>query len=366
MVQALDNLQNAVGIDANVKDNGTEIAYAIYVLARNRKAAISDLRYYADTMLSSFPTPLSKAQLAAALALYGDAQRSRNVFLDATQMSQKDAVMKVSFVRSDYGSTLRDGAAVLALATEARPVPPIVPDLTKLVAKEWQKKGNTSTQEQTWMLLAARALQTGDEDLKLDIDGKAHTGAYSARLTGEQLLSDPVTVTNQTAQPISATVTTVAAPKQPLSASSQGFTIERSFYTLDGEEANVSQVKQNERYVVVLKVTETNSWPTKMMVTDLLPAGFEIDNPGLVNSAQLSNFDFLPEIEPAHVEFRSDRFAAAIDRTADDTSEVALAYVVRAVTPGIYDMPGANVEDMYRPQFFARTATGRMEVEAAQ
>jgi uncharacterized protein YfaS (alpha-2-macroglobulin family) len=366
MVQALDNLQNSVGIDANVKDNGTEIAYAVYVLARNRKAAISDLRYYADTMLSSFPTPLSKAQLAAALALYGDAQRSRNVFLDAMQMSQKDAVTKVSFVRSDYGSTLRDGAGVLALATEARPVPPIVADLTKLVAREWQKKGNTSTQEQTWMLLAARALQTGDEDLKLGIGGAAHTGAYSARLTGEDLLSHPVTVTNQTAAPISATVTTVAAPKEPLPASSEGFTIERSFYTLSGEEANISQVKQNERYVVVLKVNETNSWPTKMMVTDLLPAGFEIDNPGLVNSAQLSNFDFLPEIDPAHVEFRSDRFAAAIDRSADDTSEIALAYVVRAVTPGTYDMPGANVEDMYRPQFFARTATGRMEVEAAQ
>jgi uncharacterized protein YfaS (alpha-2-macroglobulin family) len=102
------------------------------------------------------------------------------------------------------------------------------------------------------------------------------------------------------------------------------------------------------------------------MITDLLPAGFEIDNPGLVNSAQLSNFDFLPEVTPAHVEFRYDRFAAAIDRGADDTDEVDLAYVVRAVTPGTYDLPGANVEDMYRPQFFARTATGRMEVEAAK
>ncbi len=366
MVQALDNLQNSVGIDANIKDNGNEISYAVYVLARNRKAAISDLRYYADTMLSSFPTPLAKAHIAAALALYGDAQRSRNTFLDAMQMAEKDAVTKVSFLRSDYGSSLRDGAAVLALATEARPVPPIVPDLTKLVVREWQKKGNTSTQEQTWMLLAARALQTGDEDLKLVVDGAPHTGAYNARLTGDELLAHPITVTNQTAQPISATVTTIAAPKQPLTASSQGFTIERSFYTFGGEEANISQVKQNERYVVVLKVNESNSWPSKMMITDLLPAGFEIDNPGLVNSAQLSNFDFLQEVNPAHVEFRSDRFAAAVDRAADETGEITLAYVVRAVTPGTYDMPGANVEDMYRPQFFARTATSRMEVEAAK
>ena len=58
MVQALENLQNSLSYDVNVKDQGNEIAYALYVLARNRKAAISDLRYYADTKLAEFPTPL--------------------------------------------------------------------------------------------------------------------------------------------------------------------------------------------------------------------------------------------------------------------------------------------------------------------
>ena len=57
-MQALENLQNSLSYDVNVKDQGNEIAYALYVLARNRKAAISDLRYYADTKLAEFPTPL--------------------------------------------------------------------------------------------------------------------------------------------------------------------------------------------------------------------------------------------------------------------------------------------------------------------
>jgi uncharacterized protein YfaS (alpha-2-macroglobulin family) len=35
---------------------------------------------------------------------------------------------------------------------------------------------------------------------------------------------------------------------------------------------------------------------------------------------------------------------------------------VRAVTPGNYAHPAASVEDMYRPELSARTATGRMEV----
>ncbi|MGH7003714.1 MAG: alpha-2-macroglobulin family protein, partial [Alphaproteobacteria bacterium] len=49
LVQALENLQNSLSYDVNIKDQGNEIAYALYVLARNRKAAISDLRYYSDT-----------------------------------------------------------------------------------------------------------------------------------------------------------------------------------------------------------------------------------------------------------------------------------------------------------------------------
>ena len=71
-------------------------------------------------------------------------------------------------------------------------------------------------------------------------------------------------------------------------------------------------------------------------------------------------------MQAAHTEFRSDRFVAAFDRTANDNREITFAYVVRAVTPGTFDHPAATVEDMYRPQLSARTATGRMQVTAAR
>jgi uncharacterized protein YfaS (alpha-2-macroglobulin family) len=362
MVQALENLQNSLSANTNVRDNGSEIAYALYVLARNKRASISDLRYYADTMLKDFATPLAKAQLAAALALYGDAQRSRNIFVDALQAAQQQAAKPVSFARNDYGSSLRDGAAILALAAETTPVPPIVPELASVVSKDWQTRRYTSTQEQAWMLLAARALQNGDEGLTLDINGAAQKGAYMATTTGEALTSHPVTVTNTSKDALSVNVTTVAAPAQPLPAGGDGFTIERHYYTLAGEEVNVSEAKQNERYVVVLHVVANNDWPQRILVTDLLPAGLEIDNPSMVSSAQLANFDWLTDIQPAHVEFRYDRFVSAFDLASGAERDLTFAYVVRAVTPGVYDHPAASVEDMYRPQFSARTALGRMEV----
>jgi uncharacterized protein YfaS (alpha-2-macroglobulin family) len=314
--------------------------------------------------LGDFPTPLAKAQLASALSLYGDAARSKTVF--GASLSMAAATTKVSLSRADYGSVLRDGAASLALAAESRPVPAVVPQLASAVSKAWDAKAYTSTQEQAWMLLAARALKGEDKDVKLDINGSLEQGGYSKGMSGDALLQSPVKITNASKDTVTAVVTTVAPPAQPLPAGGEGFDIKKTYYSMDGEEVNISEATQNERYVVVLTVTPKNKWESRLIMTDLLPSGFEIDNPSLVNSAALSNFDWLPETEAAHTEFRYDRFVAAFDQADGDNSEITLAYVVRAVTPGTYDNPAASVEDMYRPQFSARTATGRMEVRAAQ
>ncbi len=362
MLQALSNLQNSLSYDMDVEDRGSEIAYALYVLARNKKASVGDLRYYADTKLEAFSSPMAVAQLAASLSLYGDAQRAESTFQAALQLAKTNT--EHDWYRSDYGSRLRDGAAMLALAAESKPMPSVVPQLISLVGAERQAARWTSTQDDAWMLLAARALRSNAADMKLTVNGAPHTGLYAERFDGSDLVDSPVVIANAGSSAVQAVVTAVAAPAEPLPAGGDGFAIERTYYTLDGNEANVTEVNQNERYVVVLKVTEQNSWPSRVLVSDLLPAGFEIDNPGLVNSASLTNFPWLDQTEAAHLEFRDDRFVAAFDRNGDSGREVTLAYVVRAVTPGVYAHPAASVEDMYRPQFSARTATGMMEVKA--
>lgn len=362
MTNALSNLQNQLSYTTDVSERGTEIAYALYVLARNRKAPIGDLRYYADTRLEEFTSPMARAQLAAALALYGDNQRADTVFASALRRAQGDTA--TNFNRSDYGSSLRDGAAMLALAAETRPSPGTVPAMVRFVTQQKNNARWTSTQEEAWMLLAARAVQASGDAIRLDVDGAPHTGIFARRVAGESLQDNPITVTNRGDEPVDAVVTTVAAPVDPLPAGGNGFTITRSYYTLDGEEATVSEAAQNERFVVVLRVNEANTWPSRVAVTDLLPAGFEIDNPRLVGSAELANFDWLAEPEAAHFEFRDDRFVAAFDRNGGGSFQVA--YVVRAVTPGVYAHPAAVVEDMYRPQFNGRTAAGMVEVVAGR
>jgi uncharacterized protein YfaS (alpha-2-macroglobulin family) len=259
---------------------------------------------------------------------------------------------------------------MLALAAETKPAPALIPAMIRLVSAERGNVRNndyhTSTQEKAWLLLAARAIKAGTEAISIEVNGSPHSGPFARHLEGMELQDHPVTVTNRGDHAVDAVVTTVAAPAQPLPAGGDGFSITRSYYTLDGQETDIAEAQQNQRYVVVLKVTEENSWPSRVLVTDLLPAGFEIDNPSLVGSAQLSNFDWLGSTEVAHTEFRDDRFVAAFNRGGSEDHEMTLAYVVRAVTPGVYVLPAASVEDMYRPQFSARTATGRLEVKPAK
>ena len=69
LARVVDNLQNRLAYTTDVGASGSEIAYGLYVLARNGVAPIGDLRYLADTKLSSLATPIAKSQLAAALAL---------------------------------------------------------------------------------------------------------------------------------------------------------------------------------------------------------------------------------------------------------------------------------------------------------
>ena len=215
------------------------------------------------------------------------------------------------------------------------------------------------------MVLAARAL--AKETLALDINGQAIKTAVYRSYKAEEMTGQPLRITNTGEAPVQAVISVSGSPVTPEPAASNGFKIERAYYTLDGEAADISKVKQNDRFAVVLKITEAKPEYGHIMVSDYLPAGLEIDNPKLVSSGETGTLGWIEDAaEPVNSEFRDDRFAAAFDRTEKSPAVFTVAYVVRAVSPGQYVLPQAYVEDMYRPDRFGRTATGRVEVTAAK
>ena len=112
---ALDRLRNVVATTTDPsKNGGTDLAYALYVLARNGAAPIGDLRYLADAKLDALATPIAKAQIAAALALAGDRARAERVYAAALAASAAVAA------RSRQPPGLRLGFARCRRARHAR------------------------------------------------------------------------------------------------------------------------------------------------------------------------------------------------------------------------------------------------------
>jgi uncharacterized protein YfaS (alpha-2-macroglobulin family) len=363
---ALERLQNfAVNAPEPSKDGGRELAYAFYVLARNGLAPLGDLRYIADAKLDDIATPIAQAQIAAALGMLGDRVRADRAYAAALNSIAPRPQLQL-FSRSDYGSILRDAAALVTLASEGGAPKPTVINAVQRVEAARGLSTYTSTQEQAWMVLAARALEKDAPGMSLDIAGETHKGPLYRTFRAADLGSN-LKIANTGDAPVQAVVSVSGAPVTPEPAAERGFKIERLYYTLDGKPANPANVKQNQRFAVVLKVTEPQPQYGRIILADYLPAGFEIDNPRLVSSGDTGTLSWIENAAaPAYSEFRDDRFTAAFDRKAGDKSVFTVAYVVRAVSPGRYVLPQAYVEDMYRPDRFGRTGTGGIEVESAR
>ncbi|MGB7691295.1 MAG: alpha-2-macroglobulin, partial [Pseudolabrys sp.] len=332
---AIDRLRNYVaGAAEPSRNGGRELAYALYVLARNGAAPIGDLRYIADVKLSDVATPIAKAQIAAALAMVGDKARADNAYLAAL-----DAIApqpKLDLGRADFGSALRDAAALVTLASEGRAPQKTIDDAVLRIDTARTLAASTSTQENAWLVLAARALAKQLNSISLNVNGETRQGALYRNLRPDDLASS-YAVQNNGDGNVQTVVSVNGSPLAPEPAAESGFKIERSYHTLAGEAADPSKARQNQRFVVVLKVTEPQPQFGRVIVADYLPAGFEIDNPRLVSSGETGALDWIADgAEPVHSEFRDDRFTAAFDRVADASPVFTVAYVVRAVSPGRY------------------------------
>ncbi len=361
METALSNLRNRIAYAGDFERGGDALAYAMLVLAREGRASIGNLRYFADARSGSLTTPLAKAQLGGALAAYGEQQRADRLFRLASAQIETAQATKAVW-RDDYGSHLRDAAAVLALGVEAGSDAVNREVLADQISPLGQSYRRTSTQEKVWTLLAAHAL-AGDAADGITVDGSAVTGPLVRVFDRETIGARTVVVENTGEDRVEAVLTTFGVPSEPPIAGGNGFEIERRYYTLEGEEVTPDAVAQNDRLVAVLTVNATDAPAGRLMVDDPLPAGFEIDNPSLLRAGEIAGLDWLSVRNAEMTEFRSDRFLAAVD--ARDGERFELAYIVRAVSPGRFYHPAASVEDMYRPELRANTDAGQVEVIGA-
>ncbi|MCH2163713.1 MAG: alpha-2-macroglobulin family protein [Marinovum sp.] len=347
---ALDNLGNRVSAAQDLERDGAGLSYAMMVLAREGRAQLSDLRYFADEKAAQLTAPLASAHLGTALALYGEPRRSDRLFVQANA-SLSDTTTQGW--RDDYGTGLRDTAGVYALSTQIQST---ALDRTALARRLARADGPMSSQEAAWMLMAAHEARGALADASVTIDGVALDQASAARFAPGNVPRD---ITNNSENELAIVVTSQGRRAGPTEASGNGFRITRRYFSPNGAPIGGS-FEVGERYIVVLDVMSTGASTGRIMINDPFPAGLEVDNPNLIRSGDISGLKWLKPTPIVHSEFRTERFLAAVDLRKMEPVQVA--YAVRAVSPGTFSHPAASAEDMYRPTLRGTTASAQVDV----
>ena len=198
--------------------------------------------------------------------------------------------------------------------------------------------------------------------MNLAIDGRTHssTGA-PVRTTLAAGDPDGLTIANRGTTPVRVIESRRGVPAVAQDPVRQGFEIRRRYFTLEGGAVDPAAIRQNDRLVVLVEGKAAGSGNREALVVDLLPAGLEIENAAL-GGTDKHRFTFLPPLSrPLFEAARDDRHVAALDIRGRRRG-FALAYVVRAVTPGRFVNPGSFVEDMYKPRYRALAKTGWLDI----
>lgn len=327
--------------------------YRLYVLALVDKGRPGAARVLAER-IDAVPTPLAKAQLGAALALAHDQPRAEATFAAALAAPAR------RWWAYDYGTALRDQVATALLLKESGLAGDRLQRLLAAMPGADLSADTLSTQEQAWAAAAGAVLGRNGTPARIALDGRDLPPApvVSVALTG------PATARNLSDRPIWGAVSVTGVPAAALPPARAQMRITRQFKTLDGQALDLDHLKQNTVFVLVLEGKSEDGQPHRVMLQHGLPAGWEIagrlaggDAPGMAWLGKLSE----PEAQPA----ADDRYAAVVALTAEKP-DFRLAVRVRAVTPGTYELPGAEVADMYRPGVFARQAAGRITVQGTE
>jgi len=341
-------------------------AYALYVLAKAGKGDLSRLRWWHDVQMKSESSPLARAQVGAGLALMGDKARAADSLRQAAAaLSFRPGLFGPPTPYADaadwYQSPLRDLAGVIALAYESGQTG-IARSLQGRLDGAVKDPDALNTQEQAQLLKAADQMLRAAGPMTIQATGvTVLTGQGGAVRWSVGRLAAAKFV-NAGRGALWRTVTVRGTPIASPDAESRGLTVAKSFYAFSGGAADPGSVRQGERLIVRISGTNGQGRSMPLIVDDALPAGFEVEMVLGPDDAQSGPFKFLGELSTADAqESRDDRYVAAM--TVQGGKGFALAYVVRAVTPGDFYRPGVEARDMYHPALRARTAGGRVTIQ---
>ncbi|MGY4516080.1 uncharacterized protein YfaS (alpha-2-macroglobulin family) [Lysobacter sp. HA18] len=336
-------------------------AHAGYVLARVNRAPLGTLRGLYDNDRKQSITGLPLVHLGLALALQGDHARGLRAIQDGFD---RDPDARPSYL-GDYGSRVRDDALMLALTRRHGFAPKSFDTRLMALVREIDARRSPygmyfSTQEQVALARLGKQLMV---DTSRQVAGTWRVGGVAtnaaaaklqARLFDASALRGGVSFVPTGTGTLYGTVDVAGIPRDAPAFDDSRIGIVRRWYKPDGTAWTGGRLEEGDALIASVSITPQDDAPDALL-TDLLPAGLEIENFNLGDEKQWADVsiegieiaDRKDAAEVQHEEFRDDRYVAALKLSAGSTSRVF--YLVRAVTPGTYTVPPPLVEDMYRP-----------------
>ena len=335
-----------------------EVAYSLYVLALAGKPNVSVMNYYkANPAILSLD---SKYLISVSYAIAGDRARYKEI-LPASFTGEVSVAQTGGSLYSD----IRDEAISLNALIDIDPNNPQIPLMAKHVADKLKQRSWYNTQECSFSFLALGKLAkdankaTISGDIK--VNGKSIGTASSnvVRLTAKQLGGTNVEIITKgsgrlyyywQSEGISASGTYIEED--------HFIKVRKKFFDRYGRTITGSTFSQNDLVIIQVILENTYSNPVyNIVISDLLPAGFEVENP---RTKEIPGMDWIRDAStPTSLDVRDDRINLFVDLTSNRQTYY---YAVRAVSPGVFRMGPIGAEAMYNGEYHSYHGSGNITV----
>ncbi len=320
-----------------------EVPYSLYVLSLANRSQVSAMNYYkANQQLLALD---GKYLLSAAYAVSGD-RRSFTSLLPRS-FSGEESVQQTG---GSFYSATRDEAIALNSLIEADPGNAQIPVMAKHVTQRLKTERYLNTQERSFAFLAlgklARTAAKSNVTAEIRSNGKtiAKIDGNDWRGGKDLLKSSSVEITSKGSGRLYYSWQAEGISRSGAYTEEDNFIkVRRSFYDRYGRQITGNTFAQNDLIIVAITLEKAYSNTLEnIVVTDLLPAGFEIENP---RTKELPGMDWIKNAtEPLALDVRDDRIHFFVEARSPKQTYY---YAVRAVSLGQFKQGPVSADAMY-------------------
>ena len=354
-----ETIQYYYNRDQNRKIAPKEVAYSLYVLALANRTQVSAMNYYkANPQLLALD---GRYLLSAAYATAGD-KRAFTSFLPAS-FSGEASVQQTG---GSFYSETRDEAIALNALVDVDPGNAQVPVMAKHVSDRLKKERYLNTQERAFSFLALGKMARNAAKSNVIADIKVG-GKTIARINGNDWRGDKNVLKDNALEIVAKGNGRLYYSWQMEGISTSGayteednyLKVRRAYYDRFGNPIAGNTFRQNDLIVVAVTLEKAYSNAIEnVVITDLLPAGFEIENP---RTKELPGMDWIKNAtEPTALDVRDDRIHFFVDAKAQ---KQVYYYAVRAVSLGNFRQGPVSADAMYNGEMHSYHGAGIIRVQ---